>query len=123
MVLCSALVGAVDANGQSIFKGRAATGFSNTEEIAIDKVNEIPFLLEDKIVSPGEPPPSAFQCRIGGSKGMLYVDPTLTGRVVRLRPSMIKFASDHRHIEVANFPRVSTLWLNRCVRARSAAPA
>jgi len=27
-----ALIGATDANGKSIFSGRAATGFSNTEE-------------------------------------------------------------------------------------------
>ena len=46
-------MGAVDANGESIFKGRAATGFSNAEEIAVDKVKEIPFLLEDKITQLG----------------------------------------------------------------------
>ncbi|KAF8974301.1 ThiJ/PfpI [Flammula alnicola] len=49
----SALVGAVDASGKSIFAGRNATGFSNAEEIAVDKVKEIPFLLEDRIVQLG----------------------------------------------------------------------
>ncbi len=33
-----ALVGGVDASGKSIFAGRNATGFSNQEEIAVDKV-------------------------------------------------------------------------------------
>ncbi|KIP07699.1 hypothetical protein PHLGIDRAFT_105298, partial [Phlebiopsis gigantea 11061_1 CR5-6] len=49
----AALVGAVDAQGVSIFKGRTATGFSNSEEVAVDKVKEIPFLLEDRIVELG----------------------------------------------------------------------
>ena len=35
----AALVGATDGDGASIFKGRAATGFSNAEESAIDKVD------------------------------------------------------------------------------------
>ena len=34
-----ALVGATDANGKSIFSGRAATGFSNTEEEAVGMVD------------------------------------------------------------------------------------
>lgn len=34
----SALVGGVDKNGESIFKGRGATGFTNAEEIAVNKV-------------------------------------------------------------------------------------
>jgi len=44
-----ALVGAIDADGRSIFSGKAATGFSNDEEEEVGMVNEIPFLLEDKI--------------------------------------------------------------------------
>lgn len=34
----SALVGATDASGKSIFAGKPCTGFSNAEEEAIDKV-------------------------------------------------------------------------------------
>ena len=49
----SALVGGVDANGKSIFEGRAATGFTNEEEIQADGVKSVPFLLEDKIKSLG----------------------------------------------------------------------
>ncbi|KAF9482438.1 ThiJ/PfpI [Pholiota conissans] len=45
----AALVGAVDASGKSIFAGRKFTGFSDAEEVSVDKVKEIPFLLEDKI--------------------------------------------------------------------------
>ncbi|KAJ6537620.1 class I glutamine amidotransferase-like protein [Mycena capillaripes] len=49
----AALVGVTDAQGKSIFAGRAATGFTNTEEIAMDKVKDVPFLLEDKLISLG----------------------------------------------------------------------
>lgn len=34
----SALVGVTDAEGKSIFTGKAATGFSNTEEEQVNKV-------------------------------------------------------------------------------------
>ncbi|EST06322.2 RNA-dependent RNA polymerase, eukaryotic-type [Kalmanozyma brasiliensis GHG001] len=46
--------------------------------------------------------PSAIQIRLGGSKGMLAVHPGLTGKVVCLRPSMLKFSSGHQDLEVAN---------------------
>ncbi|KAG8700429.1 hypothetical protein FRC11_012943, partial [Ceratobasidium sp. 423] len=42
-----------------------------------------------------EQPPSAFQIRIGGSKGMVRLDPKLEGRVLCLRPSMNKFDAEH----------------------------
>lgn len=45
----AALVKATKADGKSIFADHVATGFSNAEEIAIDKVDVIPFLLEDSI--------------------------------------------------------------------------
>jgi putative intracellular protease/amidase len=45
----AALTGGKDKNGESIFKGRSATGFTNTEEEAVKKTKEIPFLLETKI--------------------------------------------------------------------------
>lgn len=49
----AALVGGKDSNGKSIFEGRSFTGFSNKEEEMVEKVKEIPFLLEDKISSLG----------------------------------------------------------------------
>ncbi|KAJ7667967.1 ThiJ/PfpI [Mycena polygramma] len=49
----AALVGATDADGKSIFAGKAATGFTNAEETQVGKVKDIPFLLEDKIISLG----------------------------------------------------------------------
>ncbi|KAF8529200.1 class I glutamine amidotransferase-like protein [Hysterangium stoloniferum] len=49
----AALVGGTDTSGKSIFSGRKVTGFSNTEEEIIDKVKDIPFLLEDMIKTLG----------------------------------------------------------------------
>ncbi|KAG2013718.1 hypothetical protein CC2G_010597 [Coprinopsis cinerea AmutBmut pab1-1] len=49
----AALVQGADKDGKSIFAGRSFTGFSNAEEKAVDKVNDVPFLLEDKITSLG----------------------------------------------------------------------
>lgn len=45
----AAIVGATDANGVSIFQGRKATGFSDLEEVQVDKVKDVPFLLETRI--------------------------------------------------------------------------
>jgi putative intracellular protease/amidase len=49
----AALVQAVDASGQPIFKGRRAAGLSNEEENIVGKVKDVPFLLQDKIISLG----------------------------------------------------------------------
>ncbi|KAK7694555.1 hypothetical protein QCA50_001741 [Cerrena zonata] len=59
--------------------------------------------------------PRAFQIRFQGSKGMLSIDHTLTGKVIVLRPSMIKFeAPDANIIEIARaFDRPGPFFLNR----------
>lgn len=49
----AALIGAVDASQTSLFSGRHATAFSNEEEELADKVNDVPFLIEDKIKALG----------------------------------------------------------------------
>ncbi|SOV06418.1 uncharacterized protein UDID_01631 [Ustilago sp. UG-2017a] len=46
--------------------------------------------------------PSAIQMRLGGSKGVLAVNPRLRGKVLIIRPSMTKFGSPHQDLEVAN---------------------
>ena len=59
--------------------------------------------------------PRAFQIRLVGAKGMLSVDHKLSGDVVVLRPSMIKFDAPHStDVEVAQaFVRPSKYYLNR----------
>jgi len=49
----AALVGGVDADGKSVFRGRNATSFSNDEEVQANSVKSVPFLLEDRILSLG----------------------------------------------------------------------
>ncbi|KAI0036786.1 class I glutamine amidotransferase-like protein [Vararia minispora EC-137] len=49
----AALAGVTDADGKSIFAGRTVTGFSNAEEEAIDRVKDVPFLLESKAIELG----------------------------------------------------------------------
>ncbi|CCM04059.1 uncharacterized protein FIBRA_06218 [Fibroporia radiculosa] len=49
----AALVGVTGSTGESIFNGKAATGFSNFEEEQVGKVKDVPFLLEDRIKALG----------------------------------------------------------------------
>ncbi|KEF58006.1 uncharacterized protein A1O9_05929 [Exophiala aquamarina CBS 119918] len=67
--------------------------------------------LELKI--PGPSPPSAFQFRLGGCKGVLAIDTTLSDVNILIRPSQFKFDSDSDELEII---RVSEYWqsfLNR----------
>ncbi|KAJ7169131.1 ThiJ/PfpI [Mycena crocata] len=49
----AAIVGAVDAQGKSLFFGKTVTGFSNAEEATLGKTKDVPFSLEDRIISLG----------------------------------------------------------------------
>lgn len=58
--------------------------------------------------------PSALQVRLGGSKGVLAVDPNLPKGVhVQLRPSQIKFDTDHLELEVVKIATYRNGYLNR----------
>lgn len=58
---------------------------------------------------------TCYQIRLGGFKGMLSLDPTLKGKVVRMRPSMDKFdAPDSLTLDIAGrFLKPLTAYLNR----------
>ena len=60
-----------------------------------------------------DPIPSALQIRLGGAKGVLTLDPTLIGRKLCTRPSMEKFESDARQLEVCNPAVFASCYLNR----------
>jgi putative intracellular protease/amidase len=47
------LLNATDAAGESVVKGKAVTGFSNSEEAAVQLTDIVPFLLEDELVKRG----------------------------------------------------------------------
>jgi putative intracellular protease/amidase len=49
----AALLNAKDSSGNSILKNRAVTGFSNTEEDAVQLTDVVPFLLEDELKKKG----------------------------------------------------------------------
>lgn len=60
--------------------------------------------------------PSAFQIRLGGSKGVVAIDPNLTDHdCVYVRESMQKYESSYRTVEVLEQSRPSTLKLNQQV--------
>jgi putative intracellular protease/amidase len=42
-----------DDSGEPIVKGRAVTGFSNSEEKAVELLDVVPFLLEDELIKKG----------------------------------------------------------------------
>ncbi len=49
----AALIHAKDQNGEPLVKGKKVTGFSNTEEEAVQLTNVVPFLLEDALKEKG----------------------------------------------------------------------
>jgi len=60
--------------------------------------------------------PSAFQIRFGGMKGVLSVVPDhflSNGRHLAFRPSMNKFQSNHRELEINNYSKPIPCYLNR----------
>jgi len=42
-----------DENGQALVKGKHVTGFTNTEEAAVQLTDIVPFLLEDELKDKG----------------------------------------------------------------------
>ncbi|QFI37429.1 type 1 glutamine amidotransferase domain-containing protein [Moritella marina ATCC 15381] len=49
----AALLNVKTADGEYVVKGKAVTGFSNTEEDAVQLTDIVPFLLEDELVNRG----------------------------------------------------------------------
>ena len=60
-----------------------------------------------------ESAPSCIQFRLGGAKGVLSLSNYLNGRRIQLRPSQIKFESDHTMLEVIRTSQYLPAYLNR----------
>ncbi|KAJ5970641.1 uncharacterized protein N7479_000559 [Penicillium vulpinum] len=58
-------------------------------------------------------PPSAFQFRLGGAKGMLVVSPDPLPHQVHLRPSQQKFETNQAGLEIIRWSQYSLATLNR----------
>jgi hypothetical protein len=56
--------------------------------------------------------PVVYQIRLGGSKGVLSLDRTLSRHQICLRPSMTKFTALNTHLELANKGRTLPFFLN-----------
>ncbi len=49
----SVLLNAKDQNGDPLVKGKEVTGFSNSEEAAVELTDVVPYLLEDQLIAVG----------------------------------------------------------------------
>ncbi|KAL1796909.1 hypothetical protein ACET3X_005449 [Alternaria dauci] len=58
-------------------------------------------------------PTSLFQFRLGGCKGVLALDPKITGPEVHIRPSQLKFAAPHNGLEIIRSSSLATPFFNR----------
>jgi RNA-dependent RNA polymerase len=82
-----------------------------------DGVGKISKFLADFIAAemPGNDGerPTAFQFRIGGSKGVLVVSEDAKGKEVHIRPSQEKFKAQFNGLEIVRCARSATATLNR----------
>ncbi|KAI0432019.1 RNA dependent RNA polymerase-domain-containing protein [Xylaria sp. FL1042] len=82
-----------------------------------DGVGKISPQLAEYVVKPlrltGKLVPSAFQFRLGGSKGLLVTWPDMTFNKVSLRPSQKKFKAQSSLLEIIKPSRFSVATLNR----------
>ncbi|KAF7587579.1 hypothetical protein BBP40_007020 [Aspergillus hancockii] len=70
-------------------------------------------MSELKIKTPTGDPPSAFQFRLGGCKGMLTVSSKAQRQEVHIRKSQCKFAAIHNGLEIVRWSQFSIATLNR----------
>ncbi|PYH98795.1 putative RNA-directed RNA polymerase (Sad-1) [Aspergillus ellipticus CBS 707.79] len=70
-------------------------------------------MTELKIKTPTGDPPSAFQFRLGGCKGMLAVSSDAQPQEVHIRKSQTKFTAFHNGLEIIRWSQFSVATLNR----------
>ncbi|ETN46427.1 uncharacterized protein HMPREF1541_00611 [Cyphellophora europaea CBS 101466] len=70
-------------------------------------------LVQGNLGISGQTPPSCFQFRLGGCKGVLVVDPSLAGITVQIRRSQFKFESKSQELEIIRWSHFWQPFLNR----------
>ncbi|KAI9888212.1 MAG: hypothetical protein M1814_001088 [Vezdaea aestivalis] len=70
-------------------------------------------IVQSDLKLPTDGPPSVIQFRLGGSKGVLAIDPSLRQRQVRIRKSQYKFKAIFNGLEVIRWSHFATAKLNR----------
>ncbi|GMH41422.1 hypothetical protein BSKO_09332 [Bryopsis sp. KO-2023] len=85
------------------------------EYVFSDGIGKIPVQIAEEISAAIHLPfpPSAFQIRLGGCKGVVAIDPSCQPGKVFVRQSMKKYESDHNYVEVLERSRPSPLHLNQ----------
>ncbi|KAF2400341.1 RdRP-domain-containing protein [Trichodelitschia bisporula] len=68
---------------------------------------------ELNLVTTDQQPPSLFQFRLGGCKGVLAVEPHIPENHVRIRPSQYKFPAVHQGLEIIRSSHFVSASLNR----------
>ncbi|MCJ1355792.1 MAG: hypothetical protein MMC33_005784 [Icmadophila ericetorum] len=58
-------------------------------------------------------PPSVYQFRLGGCKGVLALDPKLQTREIQIRSSQYKFPAKHQGLEIIRWSKFAAAYLNR----------
>ncbi|CAO3621898.1 unnamed protein product [Cunninghamella echinulata] len=87
----------------------------NGKYLFTDGVGNISYILAEEIARrlSLRVVPCAFQFRLGGAKGVLMLSNKLSGSKIQLRPSQIKFNSDHYMLEVVRHSTYIAAYLNR----------
>jgi len=70
-------------------------------------------IAEDLNLPTESNPPSAFQFRMGGCKGVLVVSPDVKGQEIHIRKSQQKFTAIYNGLEIIRWSQYSTASLNR----------
>ena len=62
---------------------------------------------------PSGEPPSVFQFRLGGCKGVLALSPDIGTREIHIRKSQYKFPASHEGLEIIRWSKPAAAYLNR----------
>lgn len=106
-------------NAVKVTAKRIADIFTTNGDCVTDGVGKIsPFLAkmiatEFGLRNATNDPPSLFQFRMGGSKGVLAIAPGVAGTEVHIRDSQEKFIAEHKGLEIVRVSQFASATTNR----------